>query len=289
MEPGAGAEASKTRPGRAPPSGQENDLLSAIEAQIIPRLLMAHQSDVVPGCGDQRMPPTENEVAVIARLAVREDVHELIKCLTTMAKEGLSFESILLQAVAPAANWLGDAWNDDRLSFSEVTVGAGVLERVAAALGQDSDPPLRHGELIVLTAAPGEQHVIPIHLLGEVLRHKGWAVHVDPNLHDEELLELAREDHVAVVGITCKDVTRMEGVGDSIANVRAHSLNPDISFVVGGTGELALRAARFGATYCHEMDDFIEFVGRPEPRESRNSSVLPTPVPLTGPEAADEE
>jgi len=290
MKPDAGAaEASQARHGRAPPDTEENHLLDAIEAQIIPRLLLAHRGDAEAGCGDQRMPPTDDEIETVARLAVREEVHDLVKRLSAMASEGLSFDSILLQLIAPAANWLGDAWNDDQLTFSEVTVGAGVLERVAAALGQDSDPPLRHGELIVLTAAPGEQHVIPIHLLGEVLRHKGWAVHVDPNLSDDELLELVRDDHIAVVGIACKDVTRMEGVGETIATVRAQSLNPDISFVIGGTGELALRAPRFGATYCHEMDDFIEFVGRPEPRDSRESSVLPAPIPMIGADAADED
>lgn len=278
MKPDSGVEASRSRRDRPPSGAQKSDLLDTIEGQIIPRLLMAHEADPEVSCGGERMPPTDEEVQKVALLAVREQVEEIILCLSTMAAEGLSFDSILLQVIAPAANWLGEAWNEDRLSFHEVTVGAGVLERIAAALGQDSDPPLRHGELIVLTAAPGEQHVVPIHLLGEALRHRGWAVHVDPNMDEEELVELAASDRLATVAFTCKEVERMEGVAEVIASVRAVSLNPHISFAVGGTEALALHATRMGARYCHRIEDFLELIGTPELRESRESSVLPSPM-----------
>jgi len=279
---GLGATASKPRHGRAPPQKQksdtEDDLLSAIERQIIPRLLLAHGRDTsVSRCDDARLPPSEEEIEAVARMAMMEEMRPLVKRLSAMASDGLSFQSLLLQVIAPAADWLGERWSDDELTFSEVTVGAGVLERVAAALGADADPPLRHGELVVLTAAPGEQHVLPIHLLGELLREDGWAVHVDPRIEADELIELVANDDVAAVGVTCRDLGRLDDFAEFVTHVRAQPVCEDLLFVVGGNPELALRAPRFGARYGHQLEDFLSIIG--SPRRDRVSEVHPNSEP----------
>ncbi|MEM9861231.1 MAG: hypothetical protein AAF938_06425 [Myxococcota bacterium] len=254
-------ELSHARLGRGPPTGDEvRALLMTLEQQVIPRLIEAHQP--TPGCVE-RVHATPHEVEEIARLAVAQAVRPIILRLCRMAEEGLSFRSILLQVIAPAAQWLGECWLDDALTFTEVTVGSGVLERVAVALGEDSEPPLRHGALIVLTAAPGEQHALPIHLLGELLRHEGWAVYVNARLSPHELANLLAHEYVAAVGITCKDPKHLRHVGAIIEDAREDSLNQHIAFYLGGDDRMAPFAPAIGAEFCATFDDFLEAVGRP--------------------------
>lgn len=253
------------------PQGHDEDLRAAVEDQILPHLASAYRNK--RSCEARRTTPSLEVIEEIGQMAVAQQTRSLIQRLSQMASEGLSFRALLLEVIAPAADWLGERWMDDTLTFSDVTAGANILERVVAALGADSDPPLRHGELVVLTAAPGEQHVLPVHLLGETLRHEGWAVHVDPSIANEELRRLVSQDEVAAVGFTCSDIERMGGIADLITSLRACSRNTKILFYIGGTQALALRASTYGAVYCSSFDEFLEALGDPE----GDSQVFPKP------------
>jgi len=240
------------------------ELMHTIEDQVIPRLVMAHAGPAFEpaDCPDARMPPTAAEVEDLADFAVAQDMPNVLAMVEAMSRDGLSMESLLLDLVSPAARLLGVQWEDDRRTFTEVTLGLGALQRVVAVLGQKSEPPISHRGLVVLCAAPGEQHTLAIQLLGELLRHAGWGAQVDPGLDLDELLDLVAAEHVVMVGMSVNSLPMVAFAENFVAQVKAASCNPDIAVMLGGAAMNAELASRLGAVFSPSAREALDWLGR---------------------------
>lgn len=200
---------------------------------------------------DEPAPPPmdEEELLELVELAVGNAPRRLLSRFREIARtDSLTIEDVLFDRVRPVANRLGDCWLEDSLSFGEVTVGADALQRVVAAFGYEAEGPLQHRELVVLTAAPGEQHVLPIHVLSEAIRADGWSTHVDAQMELEDLVDLVSAEEVAMVGVTCKDPRRLQALEGFAETIREASIAP-VELALGGSAELEPYAQAIGFTY----------------------------------------
>lgn len=200
--------------------------------------------------GEPEAPPlTDAQLAELVRLAVGCAPRRLLGRFRELARlDGLSLTEVLFERVRPVANRLGECWLEDSLDFGEVTVGADALQRVVAAFGYEAEGPLLHRELVVLTAVPGEQHVLPIHVLSEAIRAEGWATHVEAQMDLEDLLDLVSVEEVAMVGMTCKDPARLAELAGHAEALREASIAP-LELALGGAPELEAHAQAIGFTY----------------------------------------
>jgi MerR family transcriptional regulator, light-induced transcriptional regulator len=241
-----------------------SDLLTTIQEEIIPRLMLAHCADPVrppPVCADARLPPTPEEVVAFAQLAVDEELASSLAFVEKVCADGLSLEVVLLELIAPAARVLGEQWLDDTRSFTEVTVGLGTLQQLVHVLGPSFAPGVQHRGFIVLLAPQAEQHTLGIYLLGEFLRRAGWGVQVAPSMSDTELLDLVRSEHVEMVGISVSNTDLLAHVAKLIAAVKKASTNPDVAVLLGGPlPELVDYAPKNGATYCTDPRDAVRWL-----------------------------
>jgi hypothetical protein len=120
------------------------DLLSTVSEEIVPQLVLAHSGEV-PVPADQRLPPNQEEVAELARIALEGDLHSALRFVVSMADQGVSVASILLLLVAPAARCVRERWLSEQSTFTEVTAALGVIQGVieelrACAAPASSDP-----------------------------------------------------------------------------------------------------------------------------------------------------
>ncbi|MEM7607620.1 MAG: hypothetical protein AAF411_19880, partial [Myxococcota bacterium] len=156
---------------------------------------------------------SEAELQHLAELAVDARSSDLLAQVRGLAmRHGWSTEEVLFKCIGGVANYLGERWLVDGMSFSDVTFGSDTLQRAIAEIGYEAEGPLVHREIIVLTAAPGEQHVLPIYALAETLRSQGWETHVEAQMDSSDLLDLVASEPVAAVGVTCKSVDRLVGL-----------------------------------------------------------------------------
>jgi methanogenic corrinoid protein MtbC1 len=243
-------------------SAPRSELLRAIEEQLVPRLMLAHREDspAFAACPDQRMPPTEQEVATVADHATREDITALVAHVETAARDGLSLETILLDLVAPAARLLGQQWLDDERSFADVTIGLGALQRIVATLGHNAQPPAQHRGLVVLCNAPGEQHTLAIQLLGELLRSAGWGAYVEPGISEPELLSLVSAEHVVMVGISISNTELLKPTERLVKAVKKASINPSLPVMLGGPLDISEYASSIGAIACSDGRDALKWL-----------------------------
>lgn len=214
----------------------EDDLFATIQDDIIPRLMLAHASELPreEPCADSRVPPTAEEIEAFARTSVDGDVNDLLSFVERLCAEGLTVESILLDLVAAAARLLGDQWLADDRPFTEVTAGLCTLQKVVHILGPSFAPPRANHGFVVLVAVQPEQHTLGIYLTGEFLRRAGWGVHVAPAMTETELLTLVREQHVDMVGLTASNSDMIPSLEKLIERVKRSSKNRDVAIMVGG-------------------------------------------------------
>jgi methanogenic corrinoid protein MtbC1 len=239
----------------------KGDLLATIHEKIIPQLVLSH-CEIGKGasCPDSRQPPTAEEVSAFAAIAVREDDTAALAFVEVLASQGVSLEAVLLHLVAPAARLLGDEWLDDLRSFTEVTIGLGTLQRIVHVLGPSFAPDTAERGLVVLIAAPCEQHTLGIYMLGEFLRRARWGVLVEPNMSEDELVSMVGSQRVEMLGISMSSSQEMKALGRLVASVQRASINPDLAIMMGGCSELRDAAEQLGALYCSDPREAVRWL-----------------------------
>lgn len=243
-------------------------LLDTIEDQIIPKLLLAHRSALISGAlPADTFEISEEEIERFAELSAGQDMAGLLGRLEGLLREGLLIQNVLLDVIAPAAHLLGEQWLDDERSFSDVTVGLGMLQRLVAVIGQKVEAPVTKEGLVVLSAAPGEQHTLSIHVLAELLRAQGWAVQVEPAADEMALLELLARERVCAIGFTVSNDSLVGHLGPLLERIQA--LQPSARLLLGGAAAgLSEVAERFGALHCRSGRDALDWL-----RSDRDSSL----------------
>ena len=240
----------------------EEDLFATIQEDIIPRLMLAHASDLPreEACADGRLPPTPEEVEAFAQLSVDDDLTASLRFVEDLCAQGLTVESILLDLVAASARLLGEQWLADDRMFTEVTTGLCTLQKVVHVLGPSFAPPRANHGFVVLVAVQPEQHTLGIYLLGEFLRRASWGVHVAPAMTDADLLALVRDQHVDMVGITVSNSDSLGPLGHLISAVKRRSMNRDLVVMVGGPLPLEQYGRDNGATVCSDPRNVVRWL-----------------------------
>jgi methanogenic corrinoid protein MtbC1 len=212
-------------------------IVGAIESDIIPRLVRAHREATAapPAAVDGRVEPADVAGFVAAILADEDTGWQ--DALQRLREMRVPIDAIYLDLLAPVARALGQQWEDDRVSFSEVTIGLGRLQRVMRVLspafrrevGQPAD-----GRRVLLLPAPGEQHTFGLSIVAEFFRREGWEVVGDTDERTADPAALVRSEWFDVIGISVAVDSRLDWLRSGIAAVRAASRNRAIGVLVGG-------------------------------------------------------
>lgn len=215
-------------------------LAKAVEYEIIPRLMLAHrvpdECSAHPLTANQRVTP--EDVAVFAELVLHENDHAVRDCVIALRDRGVPIEAIFLDLLSPVARHLGEMWERDLCTFSEVTVGLGRLQKVlrenSAAFGQFDNPgPGKLGKRILLMPCPGEQHTFGLSLVAELFHRAGWDV-VTCFLATDAAAVMVKKDWYDVVGFSLGSASGVPRLRAAMELVRQVSQNPQIPIIAGG-------------------------------------------------------
>jgi MerR family transcriptional regulator, light-induced transcriptional regulator len=221
----------------ANPTGSHlQEFAAVIENIIVPRLLMSHVHSNAAAKTEAATTRTLG-VSEFIRLAMDIEPDAAVQFVQELIDDGVTFQRILLDLMAPAARELGELWDNDKMSFVEVTLGVARMHRIL----REFDGVPEHmwsksgaGRHALLLPTPGEQHTFGLRLVQEFLLRESWSVTNRP-VESPELLKLVlRNGHYDIVGLSLSGETNVDSFLTSIATIRAHSVNPDIKIIVGG-------------------------------------------------------
>lgn len=215
-------------------------LAKAVEYEIIPRLMLAHRvpREVPAEPLSEGLHVAPEDLVPFAELVLREDDVALRDFVKALRDRGVPIESVFLDLLAPAARYLGDLWDRDLCTFTEVTVGLGRLQQLLRensttfagfAFEDDGDKARR----VLLIPCPGEQHTFGLSLVGEFFHREGWEV-VSSFVESEGAPAMVQKDWFDVVGFSLGCESSIERLNETMSLVRKKSLNPGVSIIVGG-------------------------------------------------------
>ena len=217
------------------PERSSADLARIIEGEIIPRLMMAHAQ---PEDGTAAPPASvgPRTLEAFARMTLRSEAHTLTAYVETLIQGGLSLEEVYVDLLIPTARRLGDDWNEDYISFTDVTVGLSRLQQVVRTLGhsiptRDADG---NAPSAYFVPAPNEQHAFGLVILEDYFRRGGWRTWLDTAATREEAARTVSHDWFDVFGLSATSDTPTEVIVSTIAQVRQASRNPALFVMVGG-------------------------------------------------------
>jgi methanogenic corrinoid protein MtbC1 len=229
-------------------------LLRTIEAEIIPRLMLAHRTlaaDAEDGSG--RTAPTATEVEAFARVVLERPASEARARVDALRDAGLALETILIELLGPTARRLGEMWEDDEVGFTEVTIGLSKLQQLVHELGELTHGPSEPSDpvgRVVLVPAPGEQHTFGMHIVAELFRRAGWTVLTEFSVTNDDLVSLVRDEQVDMVGFSVSSTRLLEPLTALVRELRAASRNPELVVMIGGAIDLSPHVTRVGACCC---------------------------------------
>lgn len=217
-------------------------LIRAIEQEIIPRLMRAHREsqacELPVNPGSPRISQEEVDSFTAMVIEPAEDVLQVQ--IDSMRRRGISVETLYLELLTPVARRLGELWEQDLCSFSDVTIGLGRLHQVlrvlSQAFGESTVRPAK-GLSILLMPCPGEQHSFGLAMVGEFFRRAGW--YVKGSLSPEDPADMVSKENFDVIGLSmAADIFRAE-LAKCIQDIRRASINRSLVILVGGPAFLA--------------------------------------------------
>lgn len=216
--------------------GMRSRLAGVVEAEILPRLMLAHRGRARPAPPVPGRHPTPEDAERLCALLLARAEGDLAGHLLHFLDEGMTLESVLVELLTPAARHLGRLWEEDECDFVEVTVALGRLQGAVRALCArfEDEAAEAKGRSILLMPCPGEVHVFCLSILASLFRESGWDVTTagaDPGL---DPVELVRTDWFDVIGLTLSCDVLFPVLADTIHALRAASRNPAARVVVGG-------------------------------------------------------
>lgn len=135
-----------------------------------------------------------------------QDAQALHAVLADLRKARIRDEAIVTQYIPEVARRLGEGWNNDSLSFLEVTLGAARLAEMVRELGSAFEPGSEVEDAdvsVLLIVPPGEQHTLGSGVLACQLRLQGVSVclRLAPSLADLAALLSTRQFDGAMISV----------------------------------------------------------------------------------------
>ena len=212
-----------------------DDLARIVEGEIIPRLMLVHRNG---SQAERENSPLGPELAERFALYALSSGHDsLLAIVGTLLQQGASIEAIYVDLLGPAARRLGEFWEDDRVSFADVTIALGRLQHIVRELsiqGPQETTAASFGRSALFAPAPGEQHTFGLIIIEEFFRRSGWRTWAELSGSIDEVVSAVQAHHFDLFGMTAGSDDRLDQIAPMVMSVRKASRNRNITVMVGG-------------------------------------------------------
>lgn len=210
---------------------------SAIEGEIIPRLMMAHAATLDPAPDPVSALEISIQTSDFALLPLQMEAADLLEHIDEFLNQGIDFETICVDVLAPAARKLGEMWCEDECDFVDVTMGLWRLQEVMRSLSARV-PTKTPRNVIPGTALfspiPGDPHAFGAQMIDEIFAKAGWLSEVIVKPQRRELLDQLSKKPFDLVGLTITRDSPISAIASLVKTMRGVSANPDVFILIGG-------------------------------------------------------
>jgi methanogenic corrinoid protein MtbC1 len=217
----------------------KESLEDVISEQLIPRLLNSQNyntrlANAKAAESSKSVLPEFNDFTDACRLGDSLRVNAIVDSLI---KQGLPQESIFLDLITPAARHLGELWDKDLCSFTDVTCGLALMHHIIYRLGYEfrDGPHAKSAQTsVMMCCAPGSMHLLGASIVGDLFRREGANVVLDISSTEQELIRTVANEWFDVIGISVSIESQLIQLKSLIQNLRESSGNHEVKVLLGG-------------------------------------------------------
>jgi methanogenic corrinoid protein MtbC1 len=180
----------------------------------------------------------EDHADEFVALITREGPQKTERYIAELLNLGMSVDSIVLELIPRIARKLGDQWVSDSLSFSEVTIATGRLQKLIYSLDhlfQETRTHASTAHTILVSAAPGSHHTLGPLILSNYFTWAGWNVLSESTPSQHYIETTVANKSLTAIAISIADYDQLDQLPTLIQSIRNKSRNPGIIVLTGGS------------------------------------------------------
>jgi methanogenic corrinoid protein MtbC1 len=211
-------------------------LTLAIEAEVIPRLLLARRVEAEQ---QSRASAELDEIQVthFVRLLLDRDETLAVAHLRSLLDAGIRLDTIYATLMTQAARRLGTMWDEDEINFTVVTTAVWrmqqILHTMSSVFVNTAQTPANNRR-ILLVPAIGDQHSFGLSMVSEYFRKAGWDVTCELVSCNDDIAALVRGSWFDVIGFSVGGEHQLAALSTTIRTTRRASRNLKLGVMVGG-------------------------------------------------------
>lgn len=204
--------------------------LSENAVQVIAREVLTRVSSRRPA---NTHIPSIQELDRLTRALIGRDDQAGAVMVGELRESGMSVEEIYINHLSTVAAHLGELWNEDRISFMDVTLATSRIFGIMRAIGtQLSVRPALDQPSAIFAMVPGDEHTLGIKMATDLFRSEGWDITLLQSMDHDQLVErIDRADQV-IIALSAGSETSLPALARLVVALRIH--RPEVIIVLSG-------------------------------------------------------
>ncbi|APX13911.1 cobalamin B12-binding domain-containing protein [Tateyamaria omphalii] len=177
--------------------------------------------------------PDTDRIEAFCEALLSDDDQAGAMFIQEVRRAGASVEVIYLRYLADAACQLGRWWDEDRVSFAEVTRGTSRLYAIMHAMRHQvpiTAPVTSKSAHFV--SVPGETHTLGVRMAADLFRRDGWDVTLLLGKTHDEIVEEIGQSQAIVIGMSAAGGHALDALSRLVVALRLEK--PDAALFVSG-------------------------------------------------------
>lgn len=181
-------------------------------------------------------------VSDLSESAIQSDGAIFAEEIANLRRSGLTSQQLVQSVIPDTARLLGEHWIDDKLTFSEVTIGARRLQSAvyeAMRISPVAAPNLKLQAQAAMIIPIGEQHMIGASVASHAFEQRGVRMRLIVGLEEEALARMLRLSGFAFAGFSVSSNKSVDLTLSLVEKLRS-TYDLEIPLVIGGSAVAAV-------------------------------------------------
>lgn len=183
--------------------------------------------------GDRINLPIRQKVENLCYALISTDMYEGANFIRDIQEDGASLEAIYLNYLAEAAGVLGEWWDEDHVTFHEVTIGSSRIYAIMRDLSYLFVPDsLVEVKSAIFATVPDETHLLGVQMAADLFGTEGWNIDVLTGLSHDALVQQITQSPCHILGLSAGGAHSAGALARLMVAVRL--ARPDIRVFLSG-------------------------------------------------------
>lgn len=165
--------------------------------------------------------PSDMQINVLCDALLSDDDNAGARMIEAARTDGASLEEVYLKYLARAAEVLGMRWDDDLVSFTEVTLGTSRMYGIMCALRRQLRVmPQIAKKSAVFIGVPDETHTLGVQMATDLFRRDGWDIDLLVGRSQDEIIARVARSDFSIVGISASGDHSLKALSKLVVALR---------------------------------------------------------------------